>query len=52
LLSALNKHFRSVSYNEYMDEWDLPFTTNAVAAAEFPKNVETWIWEPKAFTLF
>jgi hypothetical protein len=52
MLAALNKYFRSVSYDEYMDKWDLPFTQNAVAVASFPKEVEIWIWEPKPFMLF
>lgn len=52
MLAALNKYFRSVSYDEYMDKWDLPFTQNAVAVSNFPKEVENWIWEPKPFTLF
>jgi hypothetical protein len=52
MLAALNKFFRAVSYDEYMDKWDLPTTKNAVAIAGFSKEVETWIWEPEAFTLF
>jgi len=51
-LSALNKYFRAVTYDEYMDKWDLPTVQNAVAVAGFPKEVEDWIWKKKAFTLF
>lgn len=52
MLAALNKYFGKVSYDEYMDKWDLTMIQNAVAVANFPKEVESWIWEPEAFTLF
>ena len=52
MLSALNKYFRAVTYDEYMDKWDLPTVQNAVSVAGFPKEIEDWIWQKKAFMLF
>lgn len=53
-MAALNKYFGKVSYDEYMNEWDLPMIQNAVAIAQFPKEVDDWIWEKdiKPFQLF
>jgi len=47
LLAGLNKYYRAVTYEEYMDRWDLPTVYNAVAASEFPKHIYDWIWETK-----
>ena len=45
MVAALNKYFAKVTYDEYMDEWDIPMTQNAVSMAGFSKEVENWIWE-------
>jgi len=53
-LAALNKYYRAITYEEYMDKWDLPTTQNAVAVSEFPEHVELWIWpkEQKPFAIW
>lgn len=53
-MAALNKYYRPVSYNEYMDEWDIPMTNNAIQVAQFPEHISTWIWETerKPFEVF
>lgn len=45
LLAALNKYFRPVSREEYLHQWDLTMTQNAIALACFPKEIEAMIWE-------
>lgn len=47
MISALNKYWRPVTYDQYMDEMDIPAVNNAVAIAGFPEVVTDWIWEKK-----
>jgi hypothetical protein len=51
LLSALNKYWRKITDFEYWYEMDNPMTDNAIAMAQFPKEVDDWIWE-KEYTAF
>lgn len=47
MIAALNKHYRSVSNDEYWNDWDIPTTNNAIEIAQFPEPVIKWIWEKK-----
>ncbi len=44
LIAALNKYYRPLTHDEYMD-MDMPMINNAITAAGFPKEVSDWIWE-------
>lgn len=54
LISALNKYYRPITQEEYWYKMDIPMTQNAVIIAQFPKEVEAWIWEVdrKPFEVF
>ena len=45
LIAALNKYYRPLTKQDYYDKMDIPATQNAVLVANFPKEVEAWIWE-------
>ena len=54
LIAALNKYWRGLSEDEYYRKMDIPATNNAISVAQFPKEVEDWIWikERKPFEVF
>lgn len=45
LIAALNKYYRPLTEQDYYDKMDIPSTQNAVLVANFPKEVEAWVWE-------
>jgi hypothetical protein len=45
-VAALNKFYRPLSYQEFMHEWGLNETRNAIRYAGFPEEVINDIWEP------
>lgn len=47
LLTALNKYYRPLTEDEYLDSMDIPGTNNAIAVSQFPIHVNDWIWEKK-----
>jgi len=47
LIAALNKYFRPISKKEFWYKMDIPGTNNAIAIAQFPKEVEDWIFQKK-----
>ena len=47
LIAAFNKYWRPLTEDEYLDTMDLVDTNNAIAVANFPKNVDEWIWKKK-----
>lgn len=54
MITALNKYWRPLTMKEYLYNMDIPMTQNAVCIAQFPPEVEKWIWEieRKPFEVF
>ena len=44
-MSALNKHWRPVSEDEFLHGMDAPATRNAIVVAQFSDGLKNWIWE-------
>lgn len=47
MIAALNKYWRPLTEKEYWENMDIISTNNAIAAANFPKEIEDWIFETK-----
>ena len=54
LIAALNKYYRPITKEDFFLKMDLPMINNAVQVAQFPKSVESWIWEKERqpFSIF
>jgi hypothetical protein len=44
-VSALNKHWRPVSVDEFLHGMDAPATRNAIVVAQLSDGLKNWIWE-------
>jgi len=42
---ALNKQGINITPDSYWNDFDIPTIQAAVNVAQFPKEVEDWIWE-------
>jgi hypothetical protein len=52
LISALVKYWKmDLTPEYYWKKMDVPMTQNAVITAQFPENIEKWIWE-KQYSAF
>lgn len=47
LIAALNKFGVPVTRKQFWDDWDSEITNAAIAVAQFPKEVEDFIWVKK-----
>lgn len=48
-MSALNKHWRPLSTEEYLDKMDIIDTVNACKVAEIPQRLADEIWKVDGF---
>ena len=47
LIVALNKYWRPLDLDFYLNKMDTPMTNQAVEVSGFTKDVIDWIWEKK-----
>lgn len=54
LIAALNKYYRAITNEEFYLKMDLPMINNAIQIAQFPKEIEDWIFEKERepFSIF
>jgi len=45
LFAALNKYYRAMTWDQFLDDFDIPRINNAISIAAFPESVTDWIWE-------
>lgn len=45
LIIALNKYWRPIDEDYYLNKMDIPDTNQAIQVSQFPEHVQKWIWE-------